>query len=128
MRRYYCVYIRELGALECQAQRAESPPLRPSLPTSAPPGFPKLRAGEKEKRSSPVNPRPPAFYRRGSARPRTPGLRISRLPLPPPRPGRRLAPQLPLEGQGYSEAWREKENRGEGPCLSSIKAGFLGFI
>nr|XP_045364396.1 uncharacterized protein LOC123613537 [Camelus bactrianus] len=126
MRHSYSVYIRELGALECQAQRAVSSP-RPSLPRSAPPGFPKQRAGEKEKRSSLANPRPPALYRRGSARLRTLGLRISRLLLPPrsPRPGRRLAPQLPLEGQGYSRAWREKENRGEGrACL--YKSRFSG--
>ncbi|CAI9155116.1 unnamed protein product [Rangifer tarandus platyrhynchus] len=95
MRRSDRVYIRELGALECQAQRAESPPLPSSLPTSAPPGFPKQRAGEIEKRSSLVSPRPPALYRRGSPLRRTPGLRFSRLPKRLARRGRRRAPPLP---------------------------------
>ena len=110
--------------------------LFPRLPTSPPPEFPKQRAGKREeekkierggegrKRDSLANPRPPALYIPGVCAAEDPwAALLSAAGSDSPH----SAPLLPPEGQGFADAWREKEGRG-GILSRSIKEAFRAFF
>lgn len=95
-------------------RRPQSPPL-PSLPHQRPSRVPKAEGGgarkKKKKRLPPSNPRPPALYNPRVCAAEDPRVALLAAALAA-APSRRLVPLRPEEGQGSSEAWREKGTEG----------------
>lgn len=134
MRRSDCLHpIARRTGVPGRKGRVSSPTSPPNPSPASPPQkrpspAPKAEGGgERKKILSRESPPTGPLYARVCAV-EDPRAALSPPQLPPPasRPGCRLAPCRPREGQGYSGAWREKENRGEGSCLALYKSRLLG--